>query len=178
MRRSLSLPTAGLAGALALGCALTACGDRPSPVEPGSAATPVAVAAAQGRPTDAGQTFTTGPGELCDFPMFVELNGKTKTIELPGDRAIMTSPGLTVTLTNLDNENQEKLGITGALHQRTLENGDVETVATGRSALFAPIVPGLVLVIGRFSFVFDEEDNLVQPLQGTGQLIDVCALLS
>jgi hypothetical protein len=167
-----------IAFAAVLVCGLTACSDRPSPVEPGSAAAPTAVAATQGRPTDAGQTFTAGPGELCGFPVFVELSGKAKTIELPGGRTIMTAPGLTVTLTNLDNENQERLNITGAFHQRTLENGNVETVSTGRSALFAPIVPGLVLVIGRFSFVLDEEGELFQPLQGTGQQIDVCELLA
>jgi hypothetical protein len=176
MRRSLRLPTPALAGALALECALTACGDRPSPVEPVSMAPPIAVAAAQGRPTDVDETpFTV---EFCAFPILVELSGKAKTIALPGGRTILTSPGLTVTLTNLDNENQEKLGITDALHQRTLENGDVETVATGRSALFAPIVPGLVLVVGRFSFVLDEEGNLVQPLEGTGRQIDICELLA
>ncbi len=157
-------------------CALPACSDRPSPAEPASVAPPIAIAAAQGRPTDVDETpFTI---EDCDFPIRVVLSGKAKTIELPGGRTIFTSPGLKATLTNLNNENQKTVGITGALHQRILQNGDVETVATGRSILFEPIVAGLVLAIGRFSFVFDEEGNLVQPLQGKGQLIDVCELLA
>ncbi len=81
------------------------------------------------------------------------------------------------TLTNLDNpENQETLNITGAFHQTTLENGDVVTVATGRNLLGDPEA-GFVLAIGDFSFVFDKEGNLIQPLSGEGQLIDICALL-
>ena len=156
-----------------LACALTACGDRPSPAEPAGTAPPT-VSAAKGRPTEVDET-------PFDVPFCVEvvLSGKAKTIELAGGRTIITAPGLTVTLTNPANGNQETLNITGALHQRTLENGNVEIVSTGRSALFAPTVPGLVLVIGRFSYVVDATGELlVQPLEGDGQLIDVCALLA
>ncbi len=113
----------------------------------------------------------------CDFPIRLEYSGKAKTIDLPGDRFIFTSPGLKATLTNLDNGNQVTLNITGALHQTTLENGDVETVATGRNLLGDPEA-GFVLAKGRFSFVFDAQGNLVQPLSGKGQLTDVCGLLS
>lgn len=154
----------------------TACGDRPSPAEPIIVAQPKTTAAAQERPTDVDETpFTV---DFCGFPIEVVLSGKAKTIDLPNGSTIMTAPGLTVTLTNSANGNQQTLNITGALHQKTLENGNVEIVSTGRSALFAPAVPGLVLVIGRFSYVVDAEGNLVQPLQGTGQLIDLCELLS
>jgi hypothetical protein len=156
-------------------CALTACSDRPSPAEPAGTAPPEA-SAAQGRPTEVDETPFDVP--FCGFPIQVVLSGKAKTIELPGGRTIITAPGLTVTLTNPANGNQETLNITGALHQRTLENGNVEIVSTGRSALFAPAVPGLVLVIGRFSYVVDAAGNLVQPLQGDGQLIDLCELLA
>jgi hypothetical protein len=34
-----------------------------------------------------------------------------------------------------------------------------------------------VLAIGNFSFVFDAGGNLIQPLEGKGQLIDACALI-
>jgi hypothetical protein len=156
-------------------CALTACSDQPSPAEPASTAPPRA-AMAQGQPTDVDETPF--PVPFCGFPVEVVLSGKAKTIELPGGRMIITAPGLTVTLTNPANGNQETLNITGALHQRTLENGNVEIVSTGRSALFEPVVPGLVLIIGRFSYVLDAAGNLVQPLQGNGQLIDVCELLA
>jgi hypothetical protein len=143
-------------------------------------APPIATAAAQGPPIEVDQTpFTVTT--FCDFPIEVVLSGKAKRIDLPGGRTILTAPGLTVTLTNLDNGNRETLNITGAEHQRTLENGDVEHVLTGRGAVFDPFIPGFqgfVLLIGRFSFVVDAEGNLVQPLQGTGQRIDICELLA
>jgi hypothetical protein len=107
-----------------------------------------------------------------------DVTGKMKTIELPAGRTIFIFPGLTAALTNVDQpEHQVTLGVTGTFHQTVLENGDVETVVTGRNLLFDPEA-GFVLAIGRFSFVVDEQGNLVQPLSGTGQLIDVCELLS
>jgi hypothetical protein len=157
------------------GALVTACSDRPTPAEPVSAATPIAIAAAQGRPTDVDVTFT-GEG-FCPFAILFHFGGKTKTITLPGKRTITTAPGAIATLTNLDNQNQETFGITGAFHQDTLANGDLVTVVTGRNLLFDPFA-GLVLAIGRFSFVFDAEGNLIQPLAGTGRQIDICKLLA
>lgn len=115
---------------------------------------------------------------FCGFPVLVVLSGKGKTIELGGGRTILTAPGLAATLTNLENGSQETIGITGAVHQTALENGDVATVWTGRNALFDPLIPGLFLVIGRFSAVLDAGGNVVEPLQGSGRLVDVCALLA
>jgi hypothetical protein len=154
--------------------ASTACGDRPSPLAPTGKDSP-GTNAAQSRPTDVDVSFT-GEG-FCTFAVLFHFTGKTKTIELPGPRTIITAPKAVATLTNLDNQQQETFGITGAFHQETLTNGDLVTVVTGRNLLFDPIA-GLVLAIGRFSFVFDAQGNLIQPLQGKGQLIDVCDLLS
>jgi hypothetical protein len=145
-------------------------------------AAPMAFAQGQGgAPQDVEGSSDLDAGAVfghCEFPVRYEFSGKAKTIELPGERTIFTSPGLTATLTNLDNpENQVRLNITGAFHQTTLENGDVETVVTGRNLLGDPEA-GFVLAIGRFSFVFDAEGNLVQPLTGEGQLVDVCGLLA
>jgi hypothetical protein len=157
--------------------ASTACNDRSSPAEPGSVVSARA-AEAQGPPTDVHDIF---PADLCPgFQILVELTGKAKTIELPGDRALIISPGFTSTMTNLENQKQVTIEITGAVHFTTLENGNLEIVWTGRNALMNPIIPGpgLFLSIGRFSAVFDQEFNLVEPLQGSGQLIDVCELLS
>ena len=163
-----------LAGALA--CAVTACSDRPSPAEPVGAA-PVR-ATAQLRPTEVDPTpFEIPAGVFCEFAFRVEPDGKAKAIELPGERMIFLSPGLTWTITNLDNLNQETFRIPGAFHVDTLENGAVETVATGRNILGDPVA-GLVLAMGRFSFVFDAGGNLIQPLQGTGRLLDICELLT
>ena len=157
--------------------ALTACSDRPSPVEPASAAPPGPIAAARGGPTDADVSF---PIENCGFTLLVKLSGKGKTLDLPGNRTTFTSPGLTATLTNPANGKQETINITGALHKTILVNGDTLTVATGRNALLDPTVPGLVglfLTIGRLSWVVDQEGKIVQPLQGPGKQIDLCALL-
>jgi hypothetical protein len=61
----------------------------------------------------------------------------------------------------------------------SLENGDVEIVARGRILIGQPFEPRfLAISIGTFTIVFDSQDNLVQPRQGSGQLIDLCALLS
>lgn len=142
-------------------------------------AAPMALAK-EGAPQDIEGSIDLPAGAIygnCDFPIRYEFSGKAKTIALPGDRFIFTSPGLTATLTNLDNGNQETYSITGAFHQTTLENGDVRTVSTGRSLLGDPEA-GLVVVSGNFSYVFDAQGNLVQPLAGEGQLIDVCAQLA
>ena len=69
------------------------------------------------------------------------------------------------------------MSITGAFHQSTDQNGNVTTVATGRNLLGDPEA-GFVLAIGDFSFVFDSNGNLIQPLTGQGQLIDVCSLIN
>jgi hypothetical protein len=159
---------------------LTACSDRPSPAEPASVAQSSATVAAQGPPTGVEQPPS--PVFFCSFPIEVVLSGKEKTIELPGGRMIVTSPGLKVTLTNPANGQQETLNITGAAHLRTLENGDVEHVLTGRGAVFDPFIPGFqgfALLVGRFTYVTDATgEQIVQTLQGIGQQIDICALLA
>ena len=142
-------------------------------------AVPIAGAARQEPPFPVEQDFVLEPGAVfgnCDFPIRFELSGKGQTLALPGNRFIFTSPDLNVTLTNLDTGTQETFNITGALHQSTLENGDVVTVSTGRS-IFGDPEAGFVVGIGNFSFVFDKKGKLVQPLSGEGQLIDVCEAL-
>ncbi len=159
----------------ALACAITACGDGPSPVGP--AAEPPSSARGQGRPAEVDVTFVWEEASaLCGFPVQVTAVGKSKLIELPGGRTIATSPGLGATVTNLANGRATTLSITGAWHTTTLANGVAQTVVTGRNLLTDPIA-GFVLVRGRFTFAFDGAGNLVQPLAGTGQVTDVCAML-
>jgi hypothetical protein len=118
------------------------------------------------------------PYASCEFPVRFEFSGKSKTITLPDETTLITSPKLKATLTNLDNpENQETFSITGATRTKTLENGDVQTMVTGRNLLGDPEA-GFVIADGRFSFVFDKDGNLVQPLTGNGKLIDVCERLA
>ena len=145
-------------------------------------AAPMAFAESQGgAPEDASGTIVVNPGDYpgsCGFRFSLELSGKGKMIELPSEGVILTSPGLDVTITNLDKpENQATFNITGSVHQSTSENGDVTTVLTGRNFAIDPEA-GTTVVIGRFSFIFDAEGNLVQHQMGTGQRIDVCELLS
>jgi hypothetical protein len=117
-------------------------------------------------------------GARCDFPIHVDASGKGKVLDLPGDRFIFTAPGLKATLTNTLTNHQETFNVTGSFHQRILENGDVEVVATGRNTFGGDPDVGFVLAIGRFSIVFDEAGNVVQPLSGKGQLIDICEALA
>lgn len=145
-------------------------------------AAPMVSAQSQGgKPQDVDEKpIDLDPGAVfgnCEFPVRLEYSGKAKTLQLPGERFIFTSPELTATLTNLDTGKRETVVITGAFHQTTLENGDVVTEATGRNLLGDPNA-GFVIAVGNFSYVFDAEGNLVQPLTGEGQLIDVCELLS
>jgi hypothetical protein len=125
----------------------------------------------------------TFPG-TCDFPLHVEVSGKAKTIVLPdgaavGVTSIGTSPGLDVTVTNEATEEQATFNITGAFHnsEDTPNPGQVTTVSTGRSLLSDPVA-GTVIAIGNFSFVLNSDGTVAEPLDGEGQLIDVCALLA
>ena len=116
------------------------------------------------------------PG-ACAFPINLTVSGKSGTIELPGNRFIFTSPRLRAIVTNLDDpSNTVTLKVPGAFHQRIEENGDIVTVVTGRNLLGDPEA-GFVVAIGTFSFIFDSNGTLIQPLTGTGKLIDVCDLI-
>jgi hypothetical protein len=117
---------------------------------------------------------------ICPFPMLAELSGKSNVKELPGGRTLSTSPGLRVTLTNLEEpSNQVTYVITGSFLIRDLPDGNQFVVARGRNIVFGPDV-GMFLTIGRFTFVgFDADGTplaLTQP-EGNGRLIDVCAQL-
>lgn len=136
------------------------------------------LAAGKGQP-ELPPTETSGeivfPG-VCGFDVIFTLDGKGATITVPRDRLIVIAPGLKVTATNAANPaNSVVLNSTGVFHQFT-ENGNAVTVVTGRNILFDPFA-GLVLAIGTFRFAFDANGNLVEPLNGTGQLVDICALI-
>jgi hypothetical protein len=134
-------------------------------------------------PVDTTDVFAPGSfSESQDFPLEIAASGKSKTIELPNDRSIVVFPGLEATLTNLDDpSNSLTLNVTGSFHQTTLEDGSVLTELDGRNLVFDPEIddgePGLVLAIGHFSFIVDNQGNLVQPLEGQGQVTNVIDLL-
>jgi hypothetical protein len=117
----------------------------------------------------------------CDFDLGVLVTGKTKTIQLPDGGLITTAPGQNVTLTNLETGEQITLNITGVKFDSPPgEDGIVYSVITGRNVALDPA--GTFLNIGRFTFAIDttegEQFPIVEPQQGKGQAIDVCALLS
>ena len=118
---------------------------------------------------------------ICDFPLQAELSGKTKVKELPGGRTLSTSPGLRVTLTNLEEPtNQVTYVITGSFLLTELDDGNEFVVARGRNIVFGPDV-GMFLTIGRFTFVGFTADGATLALtrpEGNGRLIDVCAQLA
>jgi hypothetical protein len=69
---------------------------------------------AQMPPTDASGTFEVSG--LCAFDVRFDVTGKGSTIALPGGGFIFTSPGLTVTLTNLDAPDQQVTLQSGPTH--------------------------------------------------------------
>jgi hypothetical protein len=120
--------------------------------------------------------------ESQDFQLEIAASGKMKEIDLPGDRVISVFPGEEATLTNLNDPSHSlTLNVTGSFHQTTLEDGSKLTEFDGRNLLSDPFIdhgePGLVLAIGHFSIIVDAAGNLVQPLQGQGQVVNVIDLL-
>jgi hypothetical protein len=117
------------------------------------------------------------PGH-CSFPMQVEISGKSKTIGQGNGDTISIFPNSSVTVTNLANEEQATFNVTGSNHLSTLENGNVQTVMTGRNFALDPVA-GTFVSMGHFIFVNDPTNTTnVVPVSGTGRMIDVCALLS
>ena len=157
-------------------CSLVACSDSSSPAGPASAT--LRASAAEGRgPDNVDDTFVWDEASaICGFPVEVHASGKSKLIALPGGRVTALSPALVATVTNLATGATRTLSITGAFHITTQANGNAVYVVTGRNLLTDPIA-GFVLAVGRFSWTFDAQGSLVQPLSGIGQLTDVCALL-
>lgn len=150
-----------------------------------------------GKPLDVFGTFTVldlvaSSEELTDFfddlpQIDLDVEGKGKALEFSDDRFIFTSPGLKATLKNhQDPSKTVDLNITGTIHQTTLDDGTVLTVFNGRNLLGDPFIddgqPGLVLAIGHFSLAQRDIDgdgdlDIVQPLSGQGQVIQLLDLL-
>jgi hypothetical protein len=114
----------------------------------------------------------------CAFPINIASQGKGKTIVFPKGNMIFTSPGLGATVTNLiDPTKQVTINITGSFHVSTTSDGGSLFVVTGRNLLTDPFA-GVVLAIGNFSFAFDANGNLTQPLtMQAGTLTNLCDLL-
>jgi hypothetical protein len=121
-------------------------------------------------------------GTSQNFPLEFALSGQTKTIDLPDNHSIVVFPGADVTVTNgNDPSHSVTLNITGSDHQTTLENGDVLHELSGRNVVgdfkLDGSEPDLLLIAGNFSYIVDSHNNLVQELEGQGQVVDVIDLL-
>jgi hypothetical protein len=138
--------------------------------------------AGQHAPDPVNDTILLPGGTFCAFDVEATVLGKAKRIELPNGGYIATSPGLDITLTNLsDTSRQLTLNITGAIHAYTEPGGITTGVTTGRSVLFNPSGPlkGIVVRVSRFRFLATGDPTQpVEVLEGQGQLIDACALMS
>ena len=126
-------------------------------------------------------TCTFGPIEgACDFPIQLEISGKTKVIKLPDGSSIITAPAQKAVVTNLDEPSQQvTLNITGSSHNSIGTDGTQYFVATGNNILYDPVVePHLGYTQGRFTFAFDAKGNLIEPRTGKGNVTDICALVA
>jgi hypothetical protein len=127
---------------------------------------------AQPSPIDVTRTFTVRGA--CDFPVLFEASGTLNFIELPGDRTIVTAPDTTVTLTNLEEpDNQITVVVTAAEHLTTLSDGTTVSVITGQILSWPP----LELLVGKHTFLVNK-GGLAELLSSEGQEIDVCARLA
>jgi hypothetical protein len=160
-----------------LGCALVACSDHPSIVEP-RASVPVLQQSGPPTPVEPGQFEDPIASEICGFPYLVEVTGKVKVLELSGGRIFYMSPGVKATITNGNTGTTVTLNLTGPIQFNPLPDGGTEVVFTGHNIVGDPEAGWLVLIIGRFNAIFDAEGGLVQDLEGSGQRIDLCALLA
>ena len=159
---------------LVLACFVSACADRgpapaPSPVSPA-----MAQSDAGGPPVDDSDSYVS---TSCGFPLRVDLTGKLKTFEVPGGRVKVLFPGYRVTLTNLTTGKQESLSITGSFNITTLANDNIEIVYRGRNTYDDPIAGRFLLLMGHFREVFAPDFNTVEPLGGSGQIVDICDAL-
>ncbi len=109
------------------------------------------------------------------FDVKLDIQGKAGELTLPNNLRIITSPALRVTVTNLANQKQVSLNITGTQHQELDENGNVVfQVNVGsnlilRNRVFDDTVDTLAYTQGRFTF---------PPFSGVGRYTDICELLA
>lgn len=117
----------------------------------------LAAPASAAPPVSADQTLPDfAAGQLCAFPVRIEITGKTKLIgDWLGDHKT-TSPGFKVTTTNLDSGKTVKYTATGS-SRYTVATDDkgikyFEVVSTGQNLLFSEKLGGLFFVRGNVNY--------------------------
>jgi hypothetical protein len=148
-----------LALAVALGLTMILVGTRTTSAKPSSSEEP--------------NPFTVRGA--CDFPVLFEPSGRLNIIELPDGRTIVTAPGTTVTLTNLEEpDNQIRVVVTAAEHLTPQPDGTTLDVITGQILTWPP----LELLVGKHTLLLNKQGKVIEMLSSEGQEIDVCALLA
>lgn len=113
------------------------------------------------------------------FPVTAQLSGKSKLIDLPGDRFIGISPGATVTLTGPSGT--VSYVITGSTHIQVLPDGGQEVRSIGRNLIIVPNanghVEGLFLTTGNVNYALNADGSERRLFSGPGRVTAVCALL-
>lgn len=119
------------------------------------------------------------PTGCTSFPISISVvRGKLKEIIL-GDRSIFIAPGQQATITNLDEPTKQvTLNITGSFHVTTMADGSQVYQVTGRNLLWGGTLETLTLTLGDFTFTLDSKGNETKRLDGNGQRLDVCAMIS
>lgn len=147
----------------------------------GAPAAQLARAQGQGRgspPTPVDYSFTLSGGVFCDFDVQVDISGRQGVISLPGGDLFVTGPATFATLTNLSDPSKSvTLNITGPGRYSTDENGNTIVQAHGRWLYIDPSF-GIELGVGDFTFVLDQNGNLIQGPTGKGQITNVCDLIN
>jgi hypothetical protein len=132
---------------------------------------------------------TFAAGDACAFAVQFEVTGKFKIIQTPTERTITTSPGQTITLTNVSDPTKTvTYVITGVRFEtkvQTKKGTVLEVVNTGinlavNGADQKSTRPGLFLLVGNFNFAVTDTNpqREVRVFSGDGQVIDVCAALA
>ncbi len=162
--RAVALLTAGILGLTAI---------------PATAAPPDAVSG----------EFNFGAGELCDFAVKIVVAGKTKTIGPLLENHKVTSPGLKVTTTALDEAGRAKGNpvryvATGTVTYTKTLNADsgeyyFEVKATGQNLLFSEERGGLFYVVGNTNFAvtldLPDDQTEVRPFSGQAKpAVNIC----
>jgi len=143
-------------------------------------------------PSPADQTLQFGAGELCAFPVRIEVTGKTKVIGDLLKNHITTSPGFKVTTTNLTSGETVKYTATGSSRYTVATDSSgneyFEVVSTGQNLLFSAALGGLFFVRGNVDYAvtldLPENQQEVRPfVPSIDQLneanaVNICAPLS
>jgi hypothetical protein len=111
-----------------------------------------------------------------DFAVRFEGTGMLKEIEKPDGTFIFLAPGFRITLTNVEEpENQITVHNTAAFHDTFLPNGDILSVDTGQFLVWPP----LQLFVGRHTLLIDGETfEIIEFVSSQGKTVDLCAQLA